>query len=179
MASLGHIAVGLAAGRAFDPNPKVARRAAIAFTLVSLWPDADAIAFVFKIPYSHPFGHRGATHSLVVALLVGFASVLVAKSRGLDVRRTVLFTSVVAASHGLLDTITYGGGRGCALLWPFSDARFWAPEPMRILPIAPIGLDLLSIGGLYVMAIELVFFLPFWIYAFRKKKPEPVATETK
>jgi inner membrane protein len=170
MASLGHIAVGLAAGRAFDPNPKLARRAAIAFTLVSLWPDADAIAFVFKIPYSHPFGHRGATHSLVVALLVGLASALVAKSRGLDVRRTVLFTTVVAASHGLLDTITYGGGRGCALLWPFSDARFWAPEPMRILPIAPIGLDLLSIGRLYVMAIELVFFLPFWIYAFRKKK---------
>jgi inner membrane protein len=171
MASLGHIAVGLAAGKAFDPDPVVSRRAAIAFTLVSLWPDADAIAFVFKIPYSHPFGHRGATHSLLVALAIGLASALVANKRGLDVKRTVLFTTVVAASHGLLDTITYGGGRGCALLWPFSDARFWAPEAMRIIPIAPIGLELLSVGGLYVMAVELVFFLPFWIYAFRKKKP--------
>jgi hypothetical protein len=42
---------------------------------------------------------------------------------------------------------------------------------MRIIPIAPNGLELPPAGGLYGMADELVFFLPFWIYAFRKKKP--------
>jgi len=62
-----------------------------------------------------------------------------------------------------LDTMTFGGGLGCALLWPFSLHRFWAP--VRFIPVAPIGLDLLSAWGLRVTAAEIVLFAPFWLYA--------------
>ncbi len=50
-----------------------------------------------------------------------------------------------------------------ALLWPFSLHRFWAP--VRFIPVAPIGLDLLSARGLRVTAAEIVLFAPFWLYA--------------
>jgi inner membrane protein len=35
--------------------------------LSSILPDLDVLTFNFGIPYSHPFGHRGFTHSIVFA----------------------------------------------------------------------------------------------------------------
>ena len=52
---------------------------------------------------------------------------------------------------------------GCALLWPFSDERFFAP--WRPLPVAPIGRAFLSSWGLHVALWEAVVFAPFFIYA--------------
>jgi inner membrane protein len=174
MASLGHIAVGMACGRAYSDDPRTARKAAVAFSLISLWPDLDAIGFLFGIRYADSLGHRGASHSLVLALFVGMAAWVFAQRRGLPPVRTSVIATIVAASHGLLDTMTFGGGLGCALLWPFSDARFWAP--FRFIPVAPIGVALMSARGLYVMLVELVLFAPFWIFAIfprrAKKNPE-------
>lgn len=171
MASIGHIAVAMAAGRAYSPDRTIARKAALAFTVVSLWPDADAVGFLVGIQYADPLGHRGASHSLVLAAFVGLAAYAFAQRRSLPAKRTAIFATVVAASHGLLDTLTYGGGLGCALLWPLSDARFWAP--IRVIPIAPIGLHLFSATGLYVMLVELVIFAPFWIYALAPRRKQP------
>lgn len=173
MASLGHIAVGMACGRAYSDDPKIARKAAVAFSLISLWPDLDAIGFLFGIRYSDSLGHRGASHSLVLAAFVGLAAYAYAQRKALPAVRTAVIATLVAASHGLLDTLTFGGGLGCALLWPFSDARFWSP--VRFIPIAPIGVALISARGLYVMLVELVMFAPFWIFAIfprRAKKEE-------
>jgi inner membrane protein len=170
MASIGHIAVGLAMGRAYSRDPQIARRAAIGLTLVSLWPDVDAVGFALGVGYGESLGHRGATHSLVVALAVGLAGYVFAERRGLPARRTAAFVTLVAMSHALLDTMTYGGGLGCALLWPLSDARFWSP--VRFIPIAPIGARLISSRGLWVMLSEVVIFLPFWLFALwpRRKR---------
>jgi len=163
VASFGHIAVGLAAGRAYTPRGKPARDAMVLFSILSMWPDVDVVAFGLGIPYGAPFGHRGATHSILAALLVGAASVLVARRTRLPVAKTALFATTVALSHPLLDTLTYGGGLGCALLWPFSSHRFWAP--VRFIPIAPIGLGMLSPTGLSVVMAEVLLFAPFWVYA--------------
>ncbi len=163
MASFGHVAVGMAAGRAFSADPVVARRAMVAFSIISLWPDVDAVGFLFGIHYGDDFGHRGATHALVFALFLALAAHVFASRRGLPPMRTALFTGVVAASHGILDTMTFGGGLGCALFWPFSSERFWAP--FRFIPIAPIGIRLVSARGLYVILAEILIFSPFWIYA--------------
>jgi inner membrane protein len=38
---------------------------------LAMLPDADVIAFYFGIPYGSRFGHRGFTHSLFCAALVG------------------------------------------------------------------------------------------------------------
>jgi len=70
--------------------------------------------------------------------------------------------ALVLASHGVLDAMTTGG-LGAALLWPFTDARYFAP--WRPIPVAPIGGGMLSLRGLYVVAVEAVLFLPFLLYA--------------
>ena len=168
MASIGHIAVGMEAGRAFAPDPRRSRKAMILFSLLSLWPDLDVIGFAFGIHYGDSFGHRGATHSVAAALLVGYAARVFAPRWNLPKNRTALFTTLVGLTHPLLDTLTYGGGLGCALLWPFSIQRFWAP--LRFIPIAPIGFGIFTSGGFYVMAVEVVIFAPFWLYALRSRR---------
>jgi len=84
-----------------------------------------------------------------------------------------LLAFVALASHGVLDTLT-DGGLGAALLWPFSNERFFAP--VRPLPVAPIGAGMLSPRGLYVVVVEFIVFLPFWAYALwprRRAAREP------
>ena len=163
MPSVGHVAVGLAAAR-FPVATNGRERVAWALTLVilSCAPDADVIAFALGIPYAAPFGHRGATHSLVVAALCAAAVAAVAAWRKLPARRMGLIAGLVVASHGLLDTLT-DGGLGCALLWPFSNERFFAP--WTPIPVAPIGRAFLSLEGARIAAIELAAFVPFLIYA--------------
>lgn len=168
MASIGHVFVGMAAGRAYTKDRALAKKAMIALSIVSIWPDFDGLAFAFGVPYEAPFGHRGATHSLTLAVVVGFLGLYVAIREKLPRARTAMYAGVVAASHGLLDTMTYGGGLGCALLWPASNERFWAP--IRFIPISPIGLRILTFRGLKVMLAEVVIFAPFWIYALWPRK---------
>src|SRR5687768_2555517 len=140
MASLGHVAVAMAAGRALGPAGVATWKVTVAFVIVSLAPDLDAIGFLFGVRYADPFGHRGASHSLLLAPCVGILAWLFAPRRARR-GRTAGLATLVAASHGILDTMTFGGGLGCALFWPLSNARFWSPA--RFIPVAPIGLQLL------------------------------------
>jgi inner membrane protein len=170
VASLGHVAVGCAAGRlAAETTPEVSPAAAmIGLSALSLLPDLDGIAFALGIPYGAPFPHRGASHSLLVASAVGLAVGLFARFRRLPSVETGLLVAAVVASHGILDAMT-DGGRGVALLWPFSDVRLFFP--WRPIPVAPIGLGFLSARGLRVAAAELAGFLPLWAYAFWPRTP--------
>ncbi len=136
----------------------------VALSVISMLPDLDVIAFSFGIPYENQFGHRGATHSIAVALLIGLVAYLLAGPLKLPPKKTGLFVAAVAVSHGLLDAFT-NGGLGPALLWPFTDHRFWAP--IRPIFVAPIGLDIFSMWGLLVILNEIVIFSPFWIYALK------------
>jgi inner membrane protein len=67
---------------------------------------------------------------------------------------------LVTASHGLLDTLT-DGGLGIALLWPWSNHRFFAP--WRPIPVAPIGKAMLSARGAEVLLTQAVLFLPLFV----------------
>jgi inner membrane protein len=173
MASLGHIAVGMAAGRAYTRRGESPLRAMGAFSLVSMWPDVDVAGFSLGVPYSAPFGHRGATHSSLVALAIGLAVYLWLRGRSPSAVKASLMATAVALSHGWLDTMTFGGGLGCALLWPLSNHRFWAPDRFRFIPIAPIGLGMFSRSGLAVLLAELILFSPFWIYAVWPRRAQP------
>jgi hypothetical protein len=79
------------------------------WSLLSLLPDADVVGFSLGVQYGDPWGHRGATHSMVfsaaVGLALGFASLMLR----LPVVRTSLLGAAVVASHALLDTLTDGG----------------------------------------------------------------------
>jgi inner membrane protein len=165
MASVGHVFVGMAAARWHRRGQRTIWApfsAAVVWSGLSLLPDADVVGFRLGVHYEDPWGHRGATHSFVFALAVSLVVAGVAKLARLPVARTALLALAVVASHPLLDTLT-DGGLGCALLWPFSDARFFAP--WTPLPVAPIGRAFLSAEGLRVALTELVFLSPVLVYA--------------
>ncbi|RKH53636.1 metal-dependent hydrolase [Corallococcus llansteffanensis] len=164
MASIGHVAVGMALGRFETGSAPWRRRVAVmAFlSLLALLPDADVVAFALRIPYAAPWGHRGASHSFVFAGAVALAVAGLARWKGESASRWGLLTLAAVGSHGILDALT-DGGLGAALFWPFSDARIFAP--VRPLPVAPIGAGMLSARGLYVSLVELLVFLPAWAYA--------------
>lgn len=175
MASIGHVAVGMAVGRYEAGLSSRGRLAAsmLLFSALAMLPDADVIAFKLGIPYSAPWGHRGATHSLVFAALVALGVTGLARLLRLSPWRTGLLALLAVASHGLLDSLT-DGGLGVALLWPFSNERFFAP--LHPLPVAPIGTRMFSSRGMYVVAFEFIAFIPFWAFALwprRRAAREP------
>lgn len=126
--------------------------------MVAMLPDADVVAFPLGIPYADAFGHRGASHALLTAMLIGLAGVSAVRWFGTRPSVVFLFLMAATASHGLLDTLT-DGGLGVALLWPWSDARIFAA--VRPIEVSPIGLSrFLSPRGLVVIGSEMVW---IWI----------------
>ena len=176
MASIGHIAVGLAAGRIHSPagaGRKTLIKAMVALSAISMAPDADVIAFSLGIPYGAPFGHRGATHSIGAAVLAGLIAWALSRPLKLSPLRTSAIVAGVVLSHPLLDMLTTGG-YGCAIFWPFSDERFFFP--IHVIPVAPIGLYMFSGYGLMVVLVETVMFLPLFIFATFPRRSRPVTT---
>jgi inner membrane protein len=177
MASFGHVAVGMLTGRLHGgggkdgeaPEPgsegTAKRRTCswatlLLFAGLALLPDADVLLVSLGACDAGACGHRGASHSLPVAIAIGVLAGLVARALRWPVLRTVLATTVAVGSHALLDVLG-AGGRGLPLLWPFSEARFISP--VRIFPDAPRGLALLSWPGAINVAIEFAVFLPVMV----------------
>jgi inner membrane protein len=164
VASVGHIAVGMAAARAYRAAPTGGRPswpAMLFWSAVSFLPDADVIGFAVGVRYADEWGHRGAAHSLVFATALAVIIGIMAPAFRRPALRTGLTALAVLVSHPLLDTLT-NGGLGCALFWPIELTRYFAP--WRPIPVAPIGLGYLSPYGLFVAVTELVIFAPaFWV----------------
>jgi inner membrane protein len=134
----------------------------LGWAALSLLPDADVIGFALGVEYADPWGHRGATHSLVVALAAGLAIGAAARWFNRPAAATAVLATAVLASHGVLDTMT-DGGLGCALLWPFDLTRYFAP--WRPIPVAPIGLAFFSSHGAMIALTEAVLFSPVLLFA--------------
>lgn len=142
--------VGLRAGAI--PRPLF-----VAGLAASVIPDLDGIGFRLGVAYGSPFGHRGATHSIVAALAMGLVAAFIASRWRWKCRASFAFLYVAAcgASHGLLDSFT-NGGSGVALWWPFTDERFFAPwRPIAVSPLTLQGL--MTERGAHVLASELVW----------------------
>jgi inner membrane protein len=149
-----HAFFASALGSAFAPKHQRGRFAVLT-ALCAILPDADVISFAFGVNYRSVLGHRGITHSLVFALLVG-GLVAAFCFRGLEVSRWKLaaYFSIVTFSHPLLDMLT-NGGLGVALFAPFSEERFFFPwRPVRV---SPIGVGFFSERGLAVILSELIW----------------------
>ncbi len=151
------LAVAVAAGRGVVPV-----KVAVAGAILAMLPDADVIGFKLGIAYADAWGHRGATHSLVFAALIG--AILTALIRTEKRLIAFAFLALSTASHGLLDMAT-SGGLGVALLWPFEVTRhFWDWTPIRV---SPIGLrNFLSERGVVTILSELKWvWLPSFLLA--------------
>jgi inner membrane protein len=151
---ISHAAVPLAIGLGLGRNI-VSPRLLVAGLVASVVPDLDVLAFRFGVAYSDQLGHRGFSHALLFAVILGALAALLAER--LDARRLTAFAfvSLAAASHGLLDMLT-NGGLGVAYLWPFSDHRFFFHE--RVIQVAPLSLRrLFRPAGLAVAKSELLW----------------------
>jgi inner membrane protein len=142
----------------------------LGWSALAMLPDADVVGFRFGVRYSAPFGHRGATHSLVFAVAVAAVVGLLAAALRWDAWRFTVLSFAVVSSHALLDTLT-DGGLGCALFWPFSLRRYFAP--WNPIPVAPIGARFFSQRGLSVALSELLMFAPVFLYAVWPRRSRP------
>ena len=138
-----HAFFGTVIGRVFKEDRKMPWRFWVGLAVCSALPDVDVLAFRWGIPYDSPWGHRGFTHSLFFAAVLGWLALEVL---GLGARRFskewwVLWTCffLATASHGLLDAMT-NGGMGIAFFWPFSDTRYFLPwRPIVVSPVTIPG----------------------------------------
>ena len=168
MASFGHLAVGLLAGRLHDegrtPHARPRNRVAtlVGFGLLGVLPDADVLGLLMGVGENSVAGHRGISHSLVTAVALAVAGGLVARRYGWSGLRTAIAVTLAIGSHGVLDAFGQGG-RAIPLFWPLSDHRFMAP--WRCLPDAPRGLQFISRQGLCGAALEFLYFFPITAYA--------------
>ena len=151
--------LGSASGRRAIPG-----RLLVLCGVAAMLPDLDALSFHLGIPYGSPFGHRGATHSLTAAIIIGLLSMSLARWPGTTRFRVFAAVSLSFASHPLLDACT-DGGKGVALLWPFSNHRYFAPfAPIEVSPISMARF--FSARGLEVMTSEMTWvWLPTAIVA--------------
>jgi hypothetical protein len=100
MPSIGHIAVGAAAGRLqASRNRRLPFRRHGRVLGDLLLPDADRIAFLLGIPYGAAWGRRGAAHSPSFALAIGAAAGLIGRAGRLWLS-TALLASADAAGRG-------------------------------------------------------------------------------
>lgn len=121
----------------------------------AMLPDIDVAGFAFGINYSDMLGHRGVTHSFVFALIVGCLAAPIAFKRGaagMSRGASVLYFTLVTASHPLLDAMT-NGGLGVALFAPFDATRYFLP--FRPIEVSPIGAAFFSARGLAVLVSEM------------------------
>jgi inner membrane protein len=126
------LAIGFAVGSRVVPG-----RLLLAGAIASVLPDADVLAFRLGISYSHDLGHRGATHSVVFALILATLAFLLARPLRAMPKVSFLYVLAAAVSHPLLDMIT-NGGLGAALWWPASDDRLFFP--VQVVEASPLSL---------------------------------------
>lgn len=124
--------------------------------------------------------HRGFSHSLVMAGLLGAVALL---GTGATRYREWGVASIAVASHGLLDALTTVDGRGVQLFWPFWLERFkfgvvdlWEMQP-GWLAAGELG------RAVQVSLLELVVLAPFvaglaWVrhVATRRSDRSPAGT---
>jgi inner membrane protein len=161
VASIGHVIVGCfgaAVAKRYRPPTGFAHpwTSMIVMSGLSLLPDADVIGFPLGVAYESPFGHRGATHSIVFALLVAVGCALIARVRRERWRIVFVLVLSVVLSHGLLDMLT-DGGLGVALFFPSNHRWFF---PWNPIPVAPIGRGFFTPRGLAIALTETAYFSP-------------------
>ena len=159
-----HAAAAVALGQVYARDDGRARFWLLS-ALCAVLPDADVLAFAFRVRYADPLGHRGLSHSLAAAFALGltvallcFRSARVGLTDGrAGLRRSLplaAYFAAVTASHGVLDALT-DGGLGVAFFAPFDNGRYFFP--WRPIEVSPIGADFFGGRGLQVLASEFVW----------------------
>jgi len=168
MASIfGHALTAVAIGKTFSKNTTNWKFWLLGISCAML-PDADVIGFSFGIKYSSFWGHRGFSHSIIFAVLLGVLITLIFYRKQFTTKKglfLILYFFLCTVSHGILDALTTGG-LGVAFFSPFDDARhFFSWRPIKV---SPIGIErFFSERGFKVIKSELIWIaIPSLIYIF-------------
>lgn len=133
-----HALVGAAMAQA-APEGISKPKAALVLSILAAAPDLDIIGYHLGVMFGETLGHRGLTHSLLVALVVGVTAGVACwwKGRTISALYFGVLAFVAVASHGLLDAGTTGGP-GVGLLLPFDAQRFFFDwRPIEVCAINP------------------------------------------
>lgn len=125
-----HALAGAAVGALYQGPER--RRVMTLAAICAVAPDLDLIGWPLGVPFEAPLGHRGLTHSIPFAMLIGVAAagaflrMLPSRDRVIAGVALILAT----ATHGVLDALTTYSPTGPAFWAPFSNARYrflWTP----------------------------------------------------
>jgi inner membrane protein len=120
-----HALLPLAATLAFA-KPPIPWRLVIAAAFASAAPDLDWFStHLLHVPPGSVYAHRGATHSLFVALTAGLLASLAHRRLGVGPLTAGVVVAAAMASHGILDMMT-DSVQPVAYLWPLSSVRLFA-----------------------------------------------------
>jgi inner membrane protein len=180
MATYLHFAPAVALAVAIGPQ-RIGWRLALVGAGCGVLPDADFLLYLLHIDaYSGTYGHRGFTHSMGFALLMGALGALLAGRGGPRSRwLTGTFLALCTFSHPVLDGLIDRGICN-AWFWPLDGARHclpWRPVPMQCVPL--FGLDrwqqeLLWIGLPLLLLANAGQLLRWWGRSWRQRRTEPV-----
>ena len=143
--------------------------------LLPMVPDFDVIGLPLGVPFLSMWGHRGISHSLVGALVIGLVTAaLLARTLGARLVPLALYFALITATHGVLDALTTGGP-GVAFFAPFDDTRYFFP--WRPIPVSPLPRNFFTAWGWYVFRSELAMvWLPCALavlIALRRRRSSP------
>ena len=150
---MSHAVVGIALG-SLTRFPTRRPLFWIVSALLPIVPDFDVAGLAFGIPFRSMWGHRGISHSLAGALVIGaIAAALTARCLRAPLGPLMLYFAAITASHGVLDALT-NGGPGVAFFAPFDDTRYFLP--WRPIPVSPLASNFFSEWGWRVFQAELL-----------------------
>ncbi len=158
--AFGHACAALTLGKVYT-NKRLPILFWVLTIICSIIPDADVIGFKFHIDYASTFGHRGFTHSILFALIMGFiATFIFTKLSSVSKKQNwkfVVYFFLVTLSHSLLDACTTGG-LGVAFFSPFSNHRYFFPWFFRRIKVSPIEVhSFFSDWGVKVLFSEFIW----------------------
>ena len=126
----------------------------VASAVLPMLPDCDVVGLPLGVPFLSMWGHRGISHSLVGALVIGVVTAaLLARTLAARFVPLALYFALITATHGVLDALTTGGP-GIAFFAPFDDTRYFFP--WRPIPVSPLPRNFFSAWGWYVLRSEIV-----------------------
>lgn len=163
--AFGHALLAGAIGQ-FKTFPLKSSKFWFLMIVAAVIPDADVIAFKFGIPYEHPLGHRGFSHSLLFSLVLAltFTILFFRNCKKREFCQVTLLFFLSGVSHSFLDCMT-DGGLGVGWFIPFHNERYFFPfRPIKVSPLSiksffsMKGIDILLIEGLWIGGMALSLF---------------------
>lgn len=155
--AFGHALVAVALGASFKKSLRIWKFWTIGIAC-SILPDVDVISFSFGIPYESFWGHRGFSHSLLFAFIIGITMTILFfpnKLKKFSGTLLIFYFSLCTALHGVIDAMT-SGGLGCAFFSPWDNSRYFLP--WRPIKVSPIGVEnFFSEWGQMVLASEAIW----------------------